>query len=196
MTVLAYTTFAIMKAPYGSPEVYGFESLTPDVFLEAEAADGFISRAREIDNQTHLTNFERDWGDWGSFTVPSFYDGGFETASDTRASTISLWTSIEAVRNFAYNSCLHSQALKQRGQWFRTTEWPTYAMWWVPQSHIPTWSEASQKLDFLHKNGPTKDAFTFKRLFDQSGQEIKIEKTTTTFIESQNYPVSIKDGST
>lgn len=187
MHVLAYTTFAIMKAPYGSSEVKGFEDLTPDVFAEAESADGFISRAREIDQQSHLTNFERDWGDWGTFTVPRFYDGGFETATDTRASTISLWTSIEAVRNFAYNGTLHSHALKRRNEWFRSPEWPTYAMWWVPSSHTPTWVEAAQKLEFLYDHGPTKHAFNFKKLFDPTGQEIKLAKPSEATVEITSH---------
>src|SRR5688572_27053519 len=107
-----------MKAPYGHAEVAGFEQLTPDVFRLAEQSPGFIARAVEVDDNVELTNFERDWGSWGKFTVPRFYDGGFETASDTRASTLSLWESIEAVRSFAYSG-LHKQALVQRQEWFR-----------------------------------------------------------------------------
>jgi len=44
MAVIAFTTFAIMKAPYGNPEVQGFEDLTPAAFLQAEQSPGFIAR--------------------------------------------------------------------------------------------------------------------------------------------------------
>lgn len=164
MPRLAFTTFAIMKGAYGDPVVRGFEKLTPPVFKKAEQAAGFIDRARELDDQDELTNFERDWGVWGKFAVPSFYDGGFETATDTRASTLSLWESIEAVWAFAYGG-LHERALVQRHKWFRKPEWPSYAMWWVADDHIPTWAEAVERLEYLHANGPTPRAFDFKQRF-------------------------------
>ncbi len=165
MPRLAFTTFAIMKKPYGAPEVHGFEALTPAVFLKAEQSEGFIARAKELDDRDDLTNFERDWGPWGTFTVPRFYDGGFETAQDTRASTVSLWSSVEAVRQFAYSG-LHQRALAQREKWFRTPEWPTFAMWWVTDTHIPTWAEACARLEHLHDHGPSPTAFTFSKVFE------------------------------
>lgn len=169
MARLAFTTFAIMKQPYGHPEVHGFEALTPAVFREAERSPGFIARAKEVDDNNHLTNFERDWGAWGPFAVPKFYDGGHNTATDTRASTVSLWESIEAVRNFAYGG-LHYRGLRQREKWFRKPEWPTYAMWWVADDHTPNWPEATQRLEHLHDHGPTPFAFDFGMAFDAQGK--------------------------
>lgn len=170
MAIIAFTTFAIMKAPYGDPQVRGFEDLTPAAFLQAEQSPGFIARAVEIDDRTELTNFERDWGDWGEFKVPRFYDGGFSTDTDTRASTLSLWQSIRAVRDFVYSG-IHKQALEGRAEWFRKPEWPTYAMWWVERDSVPTWSEAVERLELLHDNGPTRDAFTFGKPFDAPQQD-------------------------
>ncbi|SNR74575.1 DUF3291 domain-containing protein [Puniceibacterium sediminis] len=164
MPRLAFTTFAIMKKPYGDPVVHGFEALTPAVFRKAEESAGFIARAREIDDRDELTNFERDWGPWGKFAVPRFYDGGFETAQDTRASTVSLWASVDAVRQFAYSG-LHQRALQQREKWFRKPAWPTYAMWWVDDAHTPSWGEACQRLEHLHDYGPSAYAFDFSQVF-------------------------------
>ena len=62
--VIAFSSFSIMKKPYGDPVVAGFEALTPPVFKVAEKAEGFIARAKEIDDLEHLGNFERDWGEW------------------------------------------------------------------------------------------------------------------------------------
>lgn len=177
MARLAFTTFAIMKAPYGDPQVHGFEALTPGVFRRAEAAEGFIDRARELDDQSHLTNFERDWGAWGPFAVPRFYDGGHDTASDTRASTLSLWRSVEAVRAFAYGG-LHQRALHQREKWFRTPEWPTFAMWWVDDDRVPRWADAAERLEHLHDNGPTPFAFDFRKPFDASGDPLFLADST------------------
>jgi hypothetical protein len=168
MSRIAFTTFAIMKRPYGNPDVHGFEALTPAVFRQSESAEGFIARAKELDDHPELTNFERDWGDWGQFCVPRFYDGGFETASDTRASTLSIWTSVAAVKQFVYSG-LHQRALHQREKWFRTPAWPTYAMWWVSDTSIPTWADAVQRLETLHDEGPTAKAFTFGQIFLPDG---------------------------
>jgi Domain of unknown function (DUF3291) len=170
MANIAFTTFAIMKKAYGHPQVRGFEDLTPAAFRQAEQSPGFIARATELDDRTDLTNFERDWGHWGAFRVPRFYDGGFETISDTRASTLSLWKSIEAVRAFVYSG-VHKSALAGRGDWFRKPEWPTYAMWWTDPGHTPTWSDAIARLELLHDKGPSREAFTFAHPFAAPGEE-------------------------
>jgi hypothetical protein len=175
MARIAFTTFAIMRAPYGDPIVQGFEALTPAVFRHAEKAEGFIDRARELDGNNHLTNFERDWGDWGPFAVPRFYDGGHTTVTDTRASTVSLWRSIETVRAFAHGG-LHQRALHQRKKWFLEPKWPTYAMWWVKDDHIPTWSEACARLELLHDNGSTSLAFDFQKPFDEHGNPLALSE--------------------
>jgi hypothetical protein len=167
MPIIAFTTFAIMKAPYGDPTVKGFEDLTPLVFAEAEGSPGFIARAKENDGNTHLSNFERDWGKWGGFAVPRFYDGGRVIATDTRASTLSLWSDVNSVRTFVYRS-LHRTALAKRRDWFRNPNWPTYSMWWVSRHAIPTWTEAAARLEHLHDNGPTPIAFDFHRHFSAS----------------------------
>lgn len=173
MPVVAFTTFAIMKAPYGDPVVRGFEELTPFVFAEAERSAGFIARAKEIDEadlpegvlaSSYLSNFERDWGEWGRFAVPRFYDGGHDIATDSRAGTLSLWSDVHAVHTFVYRS-LHRDALAKRHEWFRKPEWPTYAMWWVAEGKVPTWREAAARLEHLHDHGPTPIAFDFHRRF-------------------------------
>lgn len=168
MKRLAFTTFAIMRAPYGAPEVRGFEGLTPAVFREAELAPGFIDRARETDDNVAGSNFERDWGAWGKFGAPSFYDGGFTLETDTRASTLSLWTDIDSVFAFV-SSGLHAKALMQRGKWFRPPAWPSYAMWWVDGGQIPAWADAVAALERLHAQGPSPAAFSFKQPYDPDG---------------------------
>jgi hypothetical protein len=168
MPVLAFTTFAIMKGPYGDPVVKGFEDRTPITFTTAEQSPGFIERAKEQGGPApHLSNFERDWGKWGKFAVPRFYDGGYTLASDTRACTLSLWRDINSVHHFVYRS-LHREALAKRAEWFRKPEWPTYAMWWVADHAIPTWKEASARLEHLHDHSATPIAFGFHRRFSPS----------------------------
>jgi Domain of unknown function (DUF3291) len=175
---LAFTTFAIMKAPYGDDAVRGFEDLTPPVFEAAEGSQGFIARATEIDDRPELSNFERDWGEWGPFRAPRFYGGGTALEEDSRASTISLWRDIDAVYRFAYGG-LHREALRGRHQWFVKPGWPTYAMWWVAGDHVPTWTEACDRLEHLHDHGSTPRAFDFRQPFDAHGNPVKVPLSST-----------------
>jgi Domain of unknown function (DUF3291) len=165
---VAFTTFAILKQPYGNPEVQEFDDLTPPTFEEAESSAGFIARAKESPDQSHLTNFERDWGAWGRFDVPRFYTGGRTTETDSRASTLSLWTDLESVLAFVYNG-LHRSTLSRRHEWFLKPEWPSYAAWWVPEEATPTWADACQRLEHLHDHGPSPFAFNFRHPFAADG---------------------------
>lgn len=169
---VAFTTFAVLKQPYGHPEVQEFDDRTPDVFKEAEGSPGFIARAKEISG-SELSNFERNWGPWGVFCVPRFYTLGRDTNTDQRASTISLWKDLPSVFNFVYAG-LHLEAFRRRTQWFMKPEWPTYAIWWVNDNHVPQWQEACQKLEQLHDEGASPSVFDFKNPFDEHGNRMDL----------------------
>jgi hypothetical protein len=175
---VAFTTFAILKQPYGHPEVQEFDDRTPYVFKEAESSPGFIDRAKEL-NGSELSNFERDWGLWGRFCVPRFYTFGRETSTDQRASTLSLWKDLPSVFNFVYKG-LHLEAFRKRSEWFMKPQWPTYAIWWVADDHVPQWQEACQKLEQLHDKGASPDVFDFKKPFDQYGNPVNIHSHRNT----------------
>lgn len=180
MPRVAFTTFAILKKPYGDPEVQEFDDLTPPTFEEAEGSPGFVARAKEDPGQSHLSNFERDWGEWGRFTVPRFYTGGRTTATDSRASTLSLWADLESVHAFAYGGGIHRTALRRRHEWFLKPEWPSYAMWWVADDAIPTWADACLRLERLHDDGATPFAFTFRKPFTASGEPTSLRTRSQT----------------
>lgn len=169
---LAFTTFAILRRPYGDPEVQEFDDRTPYVFAAAQMHRGFVARAVEVDD-AGASNFERDWGLWGEFQVPRFYTLGRTSGTDQRASTLSIWTDIQSVFEFVYSG-LHLGALKKREQWFQKPAWPSYACWWVADDAIPTWADASARLEHLHDHGPTPYAFNFHTCFDESGQAVSV----------------------
>jgi hypothetical protein len=176
MKHVAFTTFAVMKDHYGTEVTRGFEERTPAVFAAAERSEGFVARAKELDDRADLTNGQRDWGAWGPFHTPRFYTGGHTMETDTRASTLSLWRDLASVRRFAYAG-LHREALRRRKEWFVSPEWPSYAVWWVGAQHIPTWREASERLEYLHDHGCTPAAFNFRRPFDEHGNVIELLPT-------------------
>ena len=162
-----------LKKPYGNPVVQGFDDLTPTVFDISEESPGFIARAKQIDDKKDSCNFNRDWGEWGVFEVPDHYDLGRNDDNDQRASTLSLWTDLTALKKFVFSG-LHLSALKKRYDWFQKIRYPNYAIWWVGADHVPTWNESVQRLDSLHKAGPTSYAFDFICPFDSNGEKTKI----------------------
>ncbi|GAA1407894.1 MULTISPECIES: DUF3291 domain-containing protein [Oerskovia] len=178
MPRIAFTTFAILRAPYGEPEVQDFDDMTPATFDEAERSEGFIARAKEDPGQSHLSNFQRDWGVWGTFEVPRFYTGGRTDELDSRASTLSLWRDLDSVFAFVYTG-LHRTALTRRHEWFLKPEWPTYAAWWIADDELPTWKDACQRLEHLHDHGSTPASFTLRQAFTSDGQPTRVRGLAT-----------------
>jgi hypothetical protein len=184
---VAFTTFAILHEPYGHEVVRGFEDREGAVFEEAEQSPGFIARAKELEGQQDLSNFERDWGAWGKFYTPRFYTGGRTSGTDSRASTLSLWIDIQSVYRFTYHG-LHLEALQHRHEWFLKPQWPTFALWWVGDNYIPTWSEACMRLEHLHDHGPTAFSFSFKKMFDEHGSAIDLKVFKQSLLERAAQP--------
>ena len=170
---LAFMTFSILRAPYGDASVQGFDDRTPATFKEAENSDGFIDRAAPVDDVPWMTNYQKDWGRWGPFAVPRFYDGGTSGGHTYQAQTLSLWRDLYSVWVFCYRGPHHRDALKHKSEWFGQQDWPIYCAWWVPADHQPNWPEACLRLEHLADHGPTPVSFTFKAPFDPAGLPAK-----------------------
>ncbi|OPG04537.1 hypothetical protein B1R27_24635 [Streptomyces sp. GKU 895] len=172
MPRIAMTTFAVLKQPYPHLSNDDFNALEPLVFGASETSPGFIARATAIDVvATKWTNFGRDYGAWGFFDAPAFYTGGRTDDTDTRASTLSLWTDLASVKAYAYGG-LHRQALRDRRRWFAQIPHKLYAAWWVGDTEIPTWTEACRRLEHLDAHGPSAHAFDFRQPFDPEGRPV------------------------
>jgi hypothetical protein len=55
--------------------------------------------------------------------------------------------------------------MRRRKEWTEEMKEAYLALWWVPIGHIPTITEAKERLEMVRRNGPTADAFTFARRF-------------------------------
>ena len=77
---------------------------------------------------------------------------------------LTVWESIEALREFAYQSG-HVEVLRRRREWFVPLDGPSLVLWWVPAGHRPTVEEARERLERLAADGPTPHAFTLKTPF-------------------------------
>src|SRR5262249_7755666 len=93
--------------------------------------------------------------------------------ADQLAMTLSLWRDLDSVAAFAYNGA-HAEALSKRADWFTKGAWPGYVAWWVEESHRPSWKEAADRIDRLHEQGSTPEAFSFRKAFDSTGAPVRM----------------------
>lgn len=79
---------------------------------------------------------------------------------------MSVWESVEALEEFAYQS-IHLEVLQKKSNWFERPTRTPLVLWWVKAGHIPGVVEAKERFDLLWRLGPTPQAFTFKERFPQ-----------------------------
>jgi hypothetical protein len=120
---------------------------------------------------------------WGEVKLPACYPQ--PTPNDQIASTLSLWTDLESVAAFTYHGA-HGEALSKRRNWFDKTELPIYVAWWVDADHAITWDEGCERLDSLHKNGPTAFSFNFASPFDCRGNPCVLDRELIKAKAAQN----------
>ncbi len=77
---------------------------------------------------------------------------------------LSVWRSIEQLKNFAYKSA-HAPIMAQRRNWFEVPTEAYLALWWVPEGILPTADEALARLETLKRDGPTAQSFDFQTVF-------------------------------
>jgi len=146
---IAQLNVARMVAPLESPELAGFVSALEPLNAVADAAPGFVWRLQtEEGDATAIRPFD----------------------DDMILINMSVWESVEALREFVYKSS-HRDVLRDRRQWFEQHTGDLYlVLWWVPVGTIPTMDEAKARLELLQGSGPTADAFTFRETFPPPAQ--------------------------
>jgi hypothetical protein len=85
---------------------------------------------------------------------------------------MSVWQSLEALRDFVYRNGPHLDAMRLRREWFHKMAEQHLVLWWIPAGHLPGIDEALDRLDLLRRGGPGPLAFTFREPYDPplSGQ--------------------------
>lgn len=164
MAKLAFMTTGLLHEPWGGPRMQGFEERTAATFAVAETSEGFIARSGYGAEDEKV---------WGVREAPAMF--GREDYEARGADTLSLWQNLESVFAFAYNGT-HGEALGHRREWFVHGPWPAYVAWWVDDGYTPSWHEACQRFEKLHREGPTPEAFDFKQPFGPDGQPTKVDR--------------------
>ena len=140
---LAQLNIARSVAPIDDAAMADFVANLDRINALGEAAPGFVWRLKD---------------ESGSATAIRAFDDPLIIVN------LTVWTSIEALRGFAYRSD-HAEVFRRRREWFVPLGGPNLVLWWVPVGHIPTVAEAREHLDLLAANGPTAQAFTLKTAF-------------------------------
>jgi len=140
---LAQLNIGRMRAPIDDPLVQGFVEQLDPINALADAAPGFVWRLQtEEGNATSIHAFD----------------------DDLLLVNLSVWDSLEALTDFVYET-MHVEVLRRRREWFEVFDGTYLVLWWVPEGHVPTVEEAKERLARLAAEGPTAEAFTFRRPF-------------------------------
>jgi hypothetical protein len=141
---LAQINIARFRLPAEHVANRDFMDALDHVNAVAEAADGFVWRLTgEGNNATD---------------VPV-------TDDPQLIANMSVWRDIDALAAYVYRTPDHLTIMKRRKEWF--DHMAIYqALWWVPTGHRPTVAEGMARIAMIEANGPSAEAFTFKRPFD------------------------------
>ncbi|WP_046728069.1 DUF3291 domain-containing protein [Streptomyces humi] len=169
MPHLALYTFGVLKSPLAEPAplTREFYDIGAAVYRKISRQPGYVAHAEAADGDRGAL-FGADWGAWGEFDVPTWYDKGRTVETTALAATLSLWTGPRPVFDAVYTG-LHREALNRRYDWFERTGHPNYVFWWVPDGVIPVWRDGVSRLEHLHDHGSAPHAFTFHDSFTPEG---------------------------
>lgn len=141
---LAQANIARMRAPLDDPLMEGFVARLEPLNALGDASPGFVWRLQTED---------------GDATALQVFD------DELTLFNLTVWESIEALESYVYRSN-HIGAVQKRAQWFERPSKSPLVLWWIEAGHLPTEAEAKERLEMLWENGPSPEAFTFRKRFN------------------------------
>ena len=149
---LAQLNIGRLRAPLEDPRSEGFRTNLERINALAEASPGFVWRLQD---------------ESGDATGIKVFDDDLEIIN------LTVWTSIDALADFAYRSG-HRQILRRRREWFEPPSLPILCLWWIPEGTLPSPAEALARLEHLRAHGPTPLAFTFRHRFEPGDTDVSL----------------------
>ncbi len=113
---LAQLNVGRLLAPVSSARIAGFVAELAPVNAIADQAPGFVWR------------LQTEAGDATSIRP---------TQDDLFLINMSVWSSIDALRAFTYDTA-HAEVLRRRREWFERLATAHTVLWWVTRGHRPT----------------------------------------------------------
>jgi hypothetical protein len=140
---LAEINVARLRYPLDDPRIADFVDNLERINALAEESPGFVWRLKD---------------ESGNATRIDAYDDPLIIVN------MSLWTSVEALYEFAYRT-MHRRFVQKRKEWFELFGAAYLALWWVEEGRFPDVAEGRQRLAHLERFGPAAYAFNFRRPF-------------------------------
>ncbi len=169
---LAQLNIARIAHPLESKEMQDFVLALNAINLLAETSPGFIWRLK--DEANNATSFQM-------YNDPNLIVN------------MSIWENLESLRHYVFNSG-HTHYLKRRKEWFIPLEQTGTVLWWIPDNHTPTLTEAQEKLDLLRNQGSSQKAFNFAQAFDLA-RVIAVSRSATHTMSKPNVDsITILEG--
>jgi hypothetical protein len=134
---LAELNIGRLLYPQDDPRLADFMNNLDLVNGLAERVEGFVWRLK---------------GDSGNATDVRAFD------DPQMIVNLSVWENVETLERFVWQT-VHKRFYGRRPDWFEKMETPHFVMWWIPAGHLPTMSEAKERLDHLTAHGPSDHAF-------------------------------------
>lgn len=147
---LAELNIAVMKEPLDSPSMADFVAALDRINAIADVAPGFVWRMQTEE---------------GDATA-------LRPLGDATLVNLSVWRDAAALEAYVYRSA-HVEIMKRRKEWFERMKEAWVVLWWVPRGHRPEIGEAIAKLERLRAEGPTAEAFTFRKAFPPPDAETR-----------------------
>lgn len=141
---LAQVNIALPREPLDAPLLADFVASLAPVNAAADTAAGFVWRLATEDGDATAI---RAFGD------------------ERLVVNLSVWDSLESLRNFVYAQSAHRAVLARRREWFERLGSSSVVLWWVSAGRRPSVGEAEERLRTLDTHGPTAAAFTFRESY-------------------------------
>jgi hypothetical protein len=140
---LAQVNIGRILEPMDSPVMAEFAANLDRINALAESSEGFVWRLKGESNNATAIPVTED-----RFLLIN----------------MSVWTTIDELFAFTYRSA-HTEYVRRRGEWFERIKEMYLACWYVPAGHMPTVSEAMERIDHIRRHGPTPYAFSFRQRY-------------------------------
>lgn len=143
---LAEFNFGFLRHDWDHPAVQDFLNGLDRVYAVAAQMPGFVWRVTDED----MDAAQRD------------PDGPF-AGNPRAASTLSVWTGIEALEQFVWNT-VHRQFYARKAEWYEAVGNGNLVLWWVPVGHRPDVAEGMSRWRHMAEHGNSDHAFGWSHL--------------------------------
>lgn len=134
---LAELNVGYAKYALDDPRMAGFMDNLDKINALAERSRGFVWRMKS------------DSGNATDIEVPG---------DETMISNMSVWDDVKSLGDYVFNT-VHGQFYEKRPEWFEAMDRHHFVMWWIPEDHTPTLTEAMDRLAHLQTHGSSDHAF-------------------------------------